>query len=315
MKIFLKKNKILFLMMLLLILIIGFSIYTYHKEYYGYGKWYDEVKLKCTKDNWKNDEICKEFSSYDQVKKYIDNENPKEKFKKLDAITLTCEVVEHYAYSILQIFSPLLVIVTLVFLVHKEYESGMFKNYLTRMSYKKYLKTIFKACLKSAMIIPLSLVILFIISCFITSFNFDFQPSIVGYSVYNRWKYENFLLYGMLICVMQFFLSFAYACLGLIACKKNKNGVVATVMGYLLFLILDLVIYIGIYVYLINKLLGIKELTDYFSLSGYWFFNGDYNYFLLVLIPFLTMVIVFIITYLVYRRKEVMIIESEKQTA
>ncbi len=315
MKIFLKKNNILFLMMIVLTLIIGFSIYSYHKEYYGYGKGYDEVKLKCTKDNWKNEEVCKEFSSYEAIKKFIDNDNPRKKFKKLDAISLTCEVVEHYAYSTLQIFSPFLVIVTLVFLVHKEYESGMFKNYLTRMSYKKYLKTIFKACFKSAMIIPISLILIFIISSFVTSFNFDVPKWIVGSSIYDEWKYENFLLYGTLIVVMQFFLSFSYACLGLIACKKNKNGVVATVMGYLLFLILDLVLYIGVYVYFINKLLGFKGLTDYFSLSGYWFFNGDYNYFLLVLIPFLTSVITFTITYLIYRKKEVMIIENEKQTA
>ena len=86
-------------------------------------------------------------------------------------------------------------------------------------------------------------------------------------------------------------------------------------MGYIIFLLVDLFVYIVLYAYIINKTLEFKDLTDYFNITGYWFFNLGSKIGFIVLISLILAIISCIVVYYFYRSKEGVINAIEKQTA
>ncbi|MDO5002745.1 MAG: hypothetical protein Q4E39_00755 [bacterium] len=312
---FFRKNKSIIFIFVVILSIIFFSFYQYFKDYYSYSKSYYEIKEKCYKKDIKGNKYCSFFSDESQLNNYIENNNPKEKFDKLDAITLTCEIVENNLFSILQLLSPMLIIIAIIGTVHAEFNSGMFKNYLMRMNYKQYLKKKIFQLMKIAFILPCSLIIIFVCSCLITKFNFNVDPTVKNIVVYDSWKYKNFIFYGFMICLLQYIMSIVYGCIGLFYSVKNKNPIITSIIAYITFIFEDLIIYIIIYSIIINKVFGLKELTEYFNITGYWFFNQPMNYAILILIAFLIFLCNFIFICYKLSNKEKVVIENEKQNA
>lgn len=302
---FFKNNKLSILVYVFLLILIVASFYQYFKDYYSYAPLYYEVKDKC--DNG-DKESCLKFEN---VYKYT--LDPKEKFDRLDVITLTSEIVENSYFSMLQWIGPLLVIVLIIDLFHKELSSGIFKYYLNRMSYKKFLKRIMFISFRRAWVLPISLIFVFLISCFITGFNFSIHESVKNIAVYDSFKYNNFLVYGLVIVLLLFIISLFYGNLAVLCCKKNKNSLITIILSYVLFIAVDIFILVIVYSLIINNLLGFKELTDYFNITGYWFFKGNINYLLVLLIASIISVCSYILLYFSYHNKEKLIYENEKQ--
>lgn len=309
-----KKNKFLILYILIIVLIVILSFVEYFKVNFNYVNRYNEIKNDCYYQENASNELCSNFSDTTQLQNFIDEYNPQKHFKSIDAISLTCSIVENTTYSILQFLSPLLIGISIVGTLHTEYSSGMFKNYLLRMNYKKYLKEKYKIVIKTATIIPISLILIFVLSCVITKFNFNVSESMKITSVYHEWRHSNFLLYGTMICLLQFLMSLFYGNLNLSCCKESRNKIVSIIMGYLCSLACSLFIYIIIYSLFINKIFGLENLTDVFLITGYWFFSES-NYVLPSLIVALILVITsFVLIYNKYKNKEGVINANEKQT-
>ena len=259
--------------------------------------------------------MCSHFKDEKQLKDYLSFNDPLEKYRNLDAITLTCSIVETTIFSLLQFLSPLLIIFALIFSVQPELTSGYFKNILMREEYRKYKKGLLKKIVIISLTTPIILLIIFLISNLITQFNYHFPNDISIYAVYDKWKYNNFILYGLIVCFAQFLINIFYCCIGLYSCLKNKNSIVSTIMGYILFLLADLFIYIVVYVYIINKLLGFKNLTDYFNITGYWFFNVGSSCIYVILISFIIQLLAVLLIKKIYKNKERIIINYEDQNA
>lgn len=312
-----KKNKYILLSFLIVLFIISFSFYQFYKENFSYSKDYYTIKENCYEKKNIHHEYCKMFSKEEYLKSYIKNNDPKKKYKELDAITLTCSIVETTIFSVLQFFSPLLIIIAIIGTVQPDFSSGIIKNYLLRMDYKKYLSWIKKQIIKISLITPISLLIIFVVSMFITKFNFTIPVSadFNNLSVYEPWKYSHFLLYGVGICVAQFFLNILYCNIGLYCCRKNKNKLVAIIMGYIIFLVIDIFIYVVVYVFIINKILGFRNLTDFFNITGYWFFDNGFSFLYTILISFILQFLSSLFIYIYYKNKEEVIISSENQNA
>lgn len=311
--IFFRKNRVIFYIFLVILFIILYSYHQYFSDYYSYSDSYSEIKENCYNNT--NNKKCSYFSNKEELNNYIKNNNPVEKFNKLDTITLTCEIIENNLYSVLQLVSPILIIIAVIGTLHSETSSGMFKNYLTRMPYKNYLKKNIITVSKIATLIPISLILIFLISCFITKFNFTIDDSVKKIAVYNSWKYNNFILYGIIICFVQYIMSFVYGLIGLICSFKNKSSIISIILAYIIFLIEELLIYIVIYSIIINNILGIKGLTEYFNIAGFWFFNQKTNFILLIIISLVILFVNFIIIYIKLSNKEKVVIDNEKQNA
>ena len=312
---YIKKNKyfITFVIMMIIITLLSFCHYFY--DNFSYVKQYNRIESNCLKENNSSDEICNYFQTEQQLQDFLDLIDPVKAFRKIDAISLTYSVIQNTIFSALQYFSPLLIIFSVVGTLHTEYASGMFKNYFLRMDYKKYLKQKYKIVLKTAAVIPITLILIFVISCIITGFNFEISENIKSVYIYKEWKYSNFILYGFLICLIQFFISVFYGNIGVICCISNKNNLVSIIMGYLMFLAVNLFMYIILYATIINKMLGFRNLTDIFAITGYWFFDKPEYYWGALLMAFILQFISLIIVRFLYYNKKGVINAYEKQMA
>ena len=85
------------------------------------------------------------------------------------------------------------------------------------------------------------------------------------------------------------------------------------IVGYVSTLGLFLFIYLIVYVVLINKILGFKELSEYFLISGYWFFNQSISLPVVVLIASIISLLTYIFTKKIYHKREKTMLENEKQ--
>lgn len=285
-----------------------FSFYQYFQDYYGYAPKYYELERECKQN--KNEQSCKEFNIFSP------DENPKVKFHKLDAITLTCEIVENHAFFYMGLLAPLFIIIITINRMHKEINSGMFKYYLTRMKYKEYLKRILLTSLKPALLIPILLIMIFIISCIITGFNFNVDKEVLEISVYEPWKYNNFILYGIIICVIQYLMALFYGNLGLIFCKKNKNKVISVFLGYITYFAIDIIFYVVIYALILCRWLRIDttgEMMRYFNISDYLHFEAGTNLLFVILIACIFAISSGIALYNIYKNKEGVILANEKE--
>lgn len=311
-----KRNKYLILAFAITLIITIIPVCIEYYEYFSYAKAYYVTKENCYEGKNPDHEYCDVFKKYGQeyLEYYIESSNPHNEAHQKNAITLTCTIVETSIFSILQFLSPLIILIAFVGTVHPLFSSGMFKNYLLRTDYKSFMKKIYKEMFKASLITPIALILLFIICTLTTNFNFHIPEGFNG-AVYEPWKYSNFLLYGTFICLIQFLINFLYCNIGLYCCKKNKNTLVTILMSYVLFIIVDLFIYLGVYVVLINKILGFRNLTEYFNITGYWFFNFGPSCLYIIIIAFILQILSTFIVMLFYQRKEKVVIECEKQTA
>lgn len=319
-KLWMKQNKFILITIFILTLIVGYSFYEYYDQYFSYTKTYYEVENTCRDEKNKSMELCAYFANPGQgvgyqeaLERYLKTNDPKEKYKSLDAITLTSNIIERQFFTVLQFFSPFIIGLAVVGSLHSDFSSGIFYQYLMRTNYKKYFNRLVKKVFKIALIIPVTMMVVFLISMVVTRFNFDVSIESKGSAVYSAYKYENFILYGSIILLAQYMLSAMYGMIGLLTCFKNKSKVVAMIMSYITNLALIIFINIGFYAVFLNKILGIKEMNDYFSLTGYYFFNQDMNVCLVILIPLVLLFTVIIYCYQKYGRKESVAYAYEKQ--
>ncbi|MCM1370968.1 MAG: hypothetical protein NC181_03660 [Clostridium sp.] len=310
-----KKNKFIILSFSIILIFTGICFYQFYDENFSYSKDYYIIKENCYEEKNLDHEYCKIYNNKENLESYININDPVKCYKELDAITLTCSIIETTSFIILQLFSPLLILIAVIGTFHSDFSSGMFKNRLMRINYKKYLGNIFKKVLKISLITPIIIILIFIISSIVTKFNFNIADSVKTFAVYEPWKYSNFFIYGLIVCLVQYLLNIMFCNIGLYCCIKNKNSFVATMMGYIIFILVEIFVYVIVYCYIINKLLGFKELTDYFNISGYWFFDTGPSCIYTVFIAFILALISFIIVYIIYRDKEKVIISYEKQNS
>ena len=320
MKLKLKLNKGILLVSLILVILVGMSFFQYFNERYSYASDYYVIKENCYLQKNINHPYCEEMKEMfqtekdfnDYLKTYIEIGNPQKKFEELDVLTLNCTVVEQTMFSFLQVFSPLLTIIALIYNIHSDFSHGLLKNYFLRMKYSDYWKKNIKKILKISLLTPATLILVFILSMIITKFNFNYVESVEELSIYQEWKYNNFIIYGILICLIQFLINIVYCNIGLYCCKKNKNKLVTIFQGYIFCLFFQLFIYVS-YGLFLSKILGSKNMIDVFNIAGYWFFD-DWEFCIYATIfSIILMVLSFIWIKFVYKNKEEVIEESEKQ--
>lgn len=292
------------------------SFYDYYSLEFSYTNDYYKIIDKCGESGSEpNNKLCYWYKKDESVKRYKIENDPTAKYKQLDAITLTCYIVEQTTFRNLQLLSPLFIAIIVISNIHKEISSGMVKNYLTRINYKKYLWKNLKLLGIVSLIFPLLLCFTFSISCIVTKFNFNYPSTITNNAVYTSFKYNHFFLYGMLICLFQYFLSFAFGALALAFGKNNKNILVSIITSFIYIILIVIFINVVIYALVINKIFGIKNLSEYFMVTSYWFLDKGSNIFLMAIITFLFLIFSLLVYYLSYKNKERFIIENEKVTA
>lgn len=214
----------------------------------------------------------------------------------------------------IQLLAPLFVMVPAVLQFHKELSSGYIKNVVTRVEYKKYMKSKYLEALKSSLILPAFVIIMFLCCCVLAK----------GFAIGSGAEY-----YGLtkspdpkyLICLPQFMFTYVfvlflhsivYANLGLLFCKKNSNVLVTIVLGYLSFIVLDIFMEVLVGNILLSILLNLRNLTDSLNLFNIWIYDNVKSLWIVIgysLVFVISTILLFIKT---YKNKESVLIEVEK---
>ncbi len=302
-KIKLKKINIELIIIIILVLLVFYSFYKYIDEYYNYDyeatvEMYNSSVERCKKQH---DPGC------DNLEYPL---TPKEEFQKLDIKTLFFEIKNHYFSDYAVILLQLFMIIIIVSKVHKYFSSGIIKNYLMREDFKSFKKKINKEVIKTSLILPLCIFLIFIISAILTRFNFKVDESVYQISVYNKWNYNNFYLYLIMHYIILVFTCIFYGNLSLCFINKHKNSFVVTIISYLSFYVV-VFIFAFFQIFMVNNFL--KSIIDYFNIFDFWHIEGYKDVIGYLVMSVLLAGTSYLVQSGILKNKEKVLIENEKE--
>ena len=230
-----------------------------------------------------------------------------------DPIILYYDIISTYLYSI-QNIAPLFIIIPIIYQFHQELHTGYIKNCLTRTSYNKYMLKNYLKNISKSMILPLFVILLMIFCCIklnSTSFGSgaDMYNHYASPEIEYGYKIGRFMLTYIVVIAID---SIFYVNLGLIYCRKKLSYAVTVVLSYLTFIGLEFMGECIIGGIILARLLDIHYTQDYFNLFNIWIYDGIHNLGLFLLYHLFLLISSTLIVYLLYRKKEGVLIECEK---
>lgn len=306
-KIFLKRNKYIILAYLVIIVMTFLSIFNYCKDNYIFQ--YNKIKKVCFEDNNLESDVCEAFTKYGvDLEEYLQDEKNTASsiLKSRGFASVSTNIIMTKPYASLQFLSPLLISLAMIGSLHELYSSGMFKNYLQQMSMKKMFKKLYKKTFVIALISPISLIIIYLISGIMTDFQIVYNTNL-----FQPWFLDNYIFYIISTLIIQYLFNVFCVNLCLLGIMGTKNTILAILKGYLYFVAVSMCSYLLVYGLFLRRILGVKISYEFFNITGFWFFLDNPNY--LLIIPELLVFILFsfIPLALKYRNKEKIIISSE----
>lgn len=295
-----KENSIFFIIFLFLLSLFLFNVYKYMSNANNLKKRDLEIREECKKEIIKNPEKKQYCMEVKNAPKY-----------KIDFYSMFFSTFTQGYFYYLTYIMFLIVVIPTILRVTRFFKNNMFKNYLTRQSYKKTICKLFLSASKSVFILPVLTFIAFIV-CYICTGNFDFKYALEGsYVTWSENSMTNPLIFTSIYILKIFLISILYNNIALCVCKKNQNFFAATIISYLVFLGLEIFLEVGCNMIIFNIILKsnfgtILNILSIFSLFDY------YGLFYSILVPTIFVIISIVILYLIYVKKEQVIIECEK---
>lgn len=249
---------------------------------------------------------------YEQHESYC-NQVMNEKIVKRDTLTTMFDIIFEGKILDLSIFGIIIVIFPAIYNFSKKLKSGFFKNELMRLEYKKYIKKSILKTYKYALIFPIFMIFLFIVSYFISG-NFNLEETLKnapGTFFIGDDNMRKMPIFLPLFIINFLFISVFWINISLIVLKKAKNYISTLLISFLVFLSFELLIEI-----LIGQLLPLilpkfKNLYLYFALFNIWDYKDVNNLFMKSLIIFIYMLISIFIVKKIYKNKEEVILYNE----
>lgn len=309
MKQFFKMNKIAILLFLILFVWFSAVMASKWKEQADHKKAVYEIKEQCQKETTL-DKRCEYFLKYE--------------FPKESSVFVEFSQVMFDPFSILQILAPLLIIVAATSKFHPKLKSGYFKNELMRMPYKDWFQSNLKKALSVIWILPMFVFVVFLF-CYLKTGNLDLPsipkcydsngiPVCEGDSfLYGAEKmvpiFPTFVFVFLLNIVLN---SILYVHIAVIACRKNKNIVVSMIVGYLIYIVSNIILEVFVGGLFFGRLLEVHGISAFIGLSEYWVYENDFNIWFLVLYYLILVIFSYFIMKFLYRNKEEVIMQNEK---
>ncbi len=229
---------------------------------------------------------------------------------KLDTYTIFFSIVVDGPLRILCEFGPLFILIPAIWCLSKEMKNSFIKNYSLRDNYKNYLKHVLKSAYKCVWILPVVMIIVFVISCFLAKGNFNYFYALEhSYSTFDEQYLSHFGLFFISFILNLLFFSIFYANLGLIYVKKNKSIVVAIIEAYLTFIGIEIVNEVIITTFFYKILhIEIQYLLNIYDIYSYKYVFGIFPY---LIVGFMCAFLSTLIVFFCYNNKEKTIIDCE----
>lgn len=300
---------------LFIFIIIGISFYEYmHPKFSKELMELDSMVIeKCkTKQDTKfcNDNGVYDKESYKDFLKYA-SVNTR---KTLDTITLSSEIIQNNLFSVIGFFFPLFIVILVVKSLSSDIKTKFYQSIILRKGYKKYLHSKLSEIFIYSLLYPVSLIIIVLISCFITEFNFNIDSVNKGIAVYSKAIENHYQFYFIIVCIATYLTCIFYGLIAFICYIKENNIIVAIIKSYLLCIVLGIFNYI-IGNFIFGKIIKMDVYAGTFNIFGYASFNEINNYLLIFLNLLILLIIPSIYIVCKYRRKDKFYEEIEKQTS
>ena len=228
--------------------------------------------------------------------------------KPIDTVTQFFNNIGNTSLHLLSFFSPLFVIVPAVYLFNRKFRQRDLKNVLTRTTYKKEMTKTYLSSLKSTLIFPLFLIILFIFSYFQSgNFNIDYTFSHGGDSYVDEINIRNWTIFVPVYIFTIWLHSIFWANLGIINVKKNKSPASAILSAYILYF----AIFVILEVFIGEFIFSSSPISLYLGLGNIWLFGGV-TYLGMIIMAIILVILSMIFVFFQYRNKESAIKECEK---
>lgn len=300
MKKFIKNNYITIISFSILLIFAIYNIVNYINWYNNYAKVVGQ-----------NIEECKEGYTEEQ----------KESCETLLKQANTEEISSDYYYMSREVLSNfgiiyyvtfLFITIPVVYNVCKVFKNKELIYELTRQNYSDFKKKLFKEAYLKSLIIPSILLIIFIIT-------FIFCKGSAGNIYFKEFMEEGFLervisplLYTFTILVRAFLMSIIYINISLIVVRKNHNFYIASILSYLLFIGIEVVLEGVIGRIILNNILKTDSMEIYINILNMFNLNLGKGYIMLYIPIIIILILSFIILHIKYKDKEKLIIDCEK---
>lgn len=301
MKLFIKKNYIIIISIFIVFSFFGYTAHKYLKNYNLYKEYYienhSESYLSCKNDIQyynENHETCDSLILYKENKTNIYN----------------------YFYSIVgsadwhfPFFVILVISIPALYNFHYKVKSGFIKNIFVRQKYNTFLLKEYCSSLKASLIIPITFVILFIYCGIISNWNFDVKSTSDLFSEAHLYggHLDKINLFTFVFFINIWLHSVFYINIGYIVDKKSNNFLVTCIGILLVFFMCEIFseVFGGL---VINNIFGLTQLYEAMLLTNIWAYDGINNLWIITLFSLFLAGITTFIVYIMYNKKENLII-------
>lgn len=292
MKLFIRKNKVLCLSLLIIFLWVVIVCIMYKIDF-----------LQLQEASARSIENCKNELSSDFCSKFSIPNIP-------DTISIFFQLIVDYPLRIFVYFLyPIFIIVSVVSSIHNEIKTGHVRNVLTRMTYKNYISKIYLKSLRCLIILPLFLLVLFIGSYILSGGNLAVPTEETA--IITQQYLNNFVQFILVYVVNIFLLNWFVVNLAYIATIKSNHAITAIIGAYIgfwaIWIVLEAIIGFGI-----QNVFNIEYLTNSLTLANFWIYDYVISLQFMVLYALFLVILTGIIAYLVSKNKERVVLNAEK---
>ena len=292
MKIFVKRNKFLLISLLIIFLWVLISLIQYKFDFENLKESSIKNLEYCVQNH--NDDFCDRFSVAVMP----------------DTISIFFQLIINYSLRIFTFFVyPILIIISVTSGIYGMVKSGMFKNILTRMTYKNYISKVYLSSLKNLIILPFFLIILFVGSYILSGGNLTIpteESSFISQEYLN-----NLVVFGLAYVLNIFLLNLFIINISYIFTIKCNHFVSAVIGSYLCFWIIWIILeaFVGVFV---QNVFNVKLLTNSLNFSAFWVYDHVISLPFMVLFALSLVIVSTIGVYLIVRNKERVVLNAER---
>lgn len=288
---FIIKNKYLFIITIILLLIVTTDFKSIKKS--------EMANLKMYYDCKDNNELfyC---AGYD--KSY-------EEYNGSDTPLLMINVFLNDYSSMLPYIVPLLIMFAVIADNYKQFKYNVIKEKIQRQNYKSYLKKLFLSSYKYCIILPIVYIMVFLL-CYNLSGHFYYRG--LGDNVtYSLQALRHFGIFFSIMLLNGVFHTILWANISLINLRKFKNLLITFISSVFTFISLELFNEIVMQKLICGKILNFNGAG--FNLLDIFVYEEHANMYSIILISLFYTLVSVLIVYLFYKNKEKLVIDCDKE--
>lgn len=226
-----------------------------------------------------------------------------------DFLTIFSTTILEKLNSTNYVFIICMLIPALIYIC-KVFKYNQMTNQITRNGYFNVIKKLFFHSYKSIFLLPLVIVGVLLICIFyvgtieiqysLTSDYFMWQPSTISHPI----------IFILMYIINLFVHSILYVNISLCIARKHHNLFVAVILSLLTIIGIEAIMEIVIGAIIFSVIFH-SDLGMIFNIINFFSFNDVFGFGICMIVPFVLMVISFVVLYLLYKNKEQLIIDCE----